>query len=98
MRPCLAIVRALAGDGRKGWKEYAPYDVIHVGAAAESIPPELEAQLKPGGVLLIPVGGVGFQHFKVLRKHEGTGQLETLSQLPVAYVPLIYLEENETKE
>ncbi|KAF3436784.1 hypothetical protein FNV43_RR19537 [Rhamnella rubrinervis] len=36
------------GDGRLGWPEAAPYDAIHVGAAAPEIPPALIEQLKPG--------------------------------------------------
>ena len=36
-------------DGRQGWPEFAPYDAIHVGAAAPEIPQPLIDQLKPGG-------------------------------------------------
>lgn len=35
---CQSIV---VGDGRNGFKENAPYDAIHVGAAAEEIPHEV---------------------------------------------------------
>jgi protein-L-isoaspartate(D-aspartate) O-methyltransferase len=38
------------GDGRLGCPEHAPFDVIHVGAAATVAPHELIDQLKPGGV------------------------------------------------
>jgi protein-L-isoaspartate(D-aspartate) O-methyltransferase len=44
------------GDGRKGLLEHAPYDCIHVGAAAPEIPQALLDQLKNGGRMLIPVG------------------------------------------
>jgi protein-L-isoaspartate(D-aspartate) O-methyltransferase len=44
------------GDGRNGWPEHAPFDVIHVGAAAQpEVVPALMAQLKPHGILIIPV-------------------------------------------
>ena len=43
-------------DGRKGYKKYAPYKVIHVGAAVEVIPKELIEQLDLGGRMFIPVG------------------------------------------
>jgi protein-L-isoaspartate(D-aspartate) O-methyltransferase len=44
------------GDGWKGAPDYAPFDVIHVGAAAEHIPKKLVDQLSVGGRMVIPVG------------------------------------------
>lgn len=44
------------GDGYKGFKEKAPFDKIIVTAGAPFVPKPLLAQLKVGGVLLIPVG------------------------------------------
>jgi protein-L-isoaspartate(D-aspartate) O-methyltransferase len=44
------------GDGYKGWKEYAPFDIIIVTAAAEQIPRPLIDQLAENGRLVIPVG------------------------------------------
>ena len=44
------------GDGYKGFKEKAPYDKIIVIAGAPFVPKPLLAQLKVGGMLLIPVG------------------------------------------
>ena len=44
------------GDGRKGLKERAPFNCIHVGAAAEKAPQELLDQLAVGGRLVIPLG------------------------------------------
>ena len=45
-------------DGRKGYKAYAPYKVIHVGAAAEEVPKELIDQLDKNGRMFIPVGNM----------------------------------------
>ena len=42
-------IRFVKGDGRLGWKEDAPYDAIHVGAAAKSVHAELVEQLKRPG-------------------------------------------------
>tara|TARA_B100000780_G_scaffold196803_1_gene139003 strand:+ start:450 stop:1091 length:642 start_codon:yes stop_codon:yes gene_type:complete len=44
------------GDGYKGLKEKAPFDKIIVTAGAPFVPKPLLAQLKLGGMLLIPVG------------------------------------------
>ena len=44
------------GDGYKGFKEKAPFDKIIVTASAPIVPKPLLAQLKVGGMLLIPVG------------------------------------------
>jgi len=45
------------GDGYEGLPEHAPFDKILITAAAPDIPPKLLAQLKPGGVMVLPVGG-----------------------------------------
>lgn len=48
-------VSIVQGDGRLGYIAKAPYDVIHVGAAAVQLPDELINQLKPGGRMICPV-------------------------------------------
>jgi len=45
-----------SGDGYYGWEKHAPYDAIIVTATPDHIPPPLVQQLKPGGVMCIPVG------------------------------------------
>ncbi|XP_075504975.1 protein-L-isoaspartate O-methyltransferase 1-like isoform X1 [Primulina tabacum] len=75
-----------AGDGRLGWPQCAPYDAIHVGAAASEIPEALIEQLKPGGRLVIPVGNM-FQDLKVVEK-QMDGSLSVRSETSVRYVPL----------
>ncbi len=49
-------VHLRVGDGFKGWPEAAPFQVIVVTAAPESVPPPLLRQLAVGGRLVIPVG------------------------------------------
>ncbi|XP_027123865.1 protein-L-isoaspartate O-methyltransferase 1-like [Coffea arabica] len=75
-----------AGDGRLGWPEHAPYDAIHVGAAAPEIPQALIDQLKPGGRMVIPVGNI-FQDLKVVDK-DMDGSISVHSETSVRYVPL----------
>ena len=43
------VIRYIKADGRLGWKEGAPYDAIHVGAAAAGMPEKLIEQLKAPG-------------------------------------------------
>ena len=52
----LLHVYAHAGDGFEGWTDDAPYDRIVMNAAVEDIPLPLLDQLKPGGVLIAPLG------------------------------------------
>uniref|UniRef100_A0A8C4QCW6 Protein-L-isoaspartate O-methyltransferase n=1 Tax=Eptatretus burgeri TaxID=7764 RepID=A0A8C4QCW6_EPTBU len=52
-------LRFVLGDGVLGWAEGAPYDAIHVGAAACKVPPKLVEQLSHGGRLLVPIGCPG---------------------------------------
>lgn len=78
-----------AGNGHFGWPEHAPYDAILVTAAAGRIPPALIAQLKPGGRLVIPIGGyLGGQSLMLVSKDE-QGAVETHDVLPVMFVPLV---------
>ena len=44
------------GDGYKGLPPHAPFDKIIITAAAPEIPDELLKQMKPGGILVCPVG------------------------------------------
>jgi protein-L-isoaspartate(D-aspartate) O-methyltransferase len=49
-------IKFFYGDGYKGLPTYAPFDKILITAAAPVIPNDLIAQLKPNGVLVLPLG------------------------------------------
>ena len=74
------------GDGSCGWPEHAPYDAIMVTAAAPRVPEPLLEQLKVGGRLVLPVGGLGVQHLQTWDRTASGYQSETV--VPVAFVPL----------
>jgi protein-L-isoaspartate(D-aspartate) O-methyltransferase len=81
-------VTARVGDGYGGWPEHAPFDAIIVTAAAPEVPQPLVDQLKPGGRLVIPVGGTAeVQHLLVIEK-QADGRTTTRRTLPVRFVPL----------
>ncbi len=77
------------GDGTLGWPEQAPFDAIIVTAAGPKIPEALVAQLKEGGVLVIPVGPQETQQTLVKVTKLGGGGLREELLGPVAFVPLI---------
>ena len=77
------------GDGYKGWPERAPFDGIVVTAAAPHVPQALVDQLKPGGRMVIPVGGESeIQYLKLLVKR-ADGGVDEKRVLPVRFVPLV---------
>ncbi len=49
-------IKLFYGDGYKGLTAFAPFDKVLVTAAAPYIPEPLIRQLKPGGILVVPVG------------------------------------------
>jgi protein-L-isoaspartate(D-aspartate) O-methyltransferase len=82
------------GDGWQGYEPGAPYDVIHVGAAAETMPRALAKQLKVGGRMFIPVGpDGGAQDLLLVDKIAESENLNEALRIQVLmgvrYVPLI---------
>jgi len=81
------LIEIHKGDGRKGYASEAPYDAIHVGAAAPGTPYELIRQLKVGGRLVAPVGNrYGQEMITYDKKADGTYHEER--HMGVMYVPL----------
>ncbi len=75
-------------DGYNGWPEHGPFDAIIVTAAATHIPPPLIQQLKPGGRMIIPVGGPFATQSLMLVEKTAAGKVRTRNVLPVQFVPL----------
>ena len=76
------------GDGYYGWKEHAPFDAIVVTAAASHVPPPLIEQLKPGGRMVIPVGGRFMTQYLLLLEKTENGEIITRQFGAVRFVPL----------
>ncbi len=74
-------------DGYFGWEEEAPFDAIIVTAAPDHVPEPLLEQLTIGGVMVIPVGPVGwFQELWRIRRIDGTN-FRSQSLGGVSFVP-----------
>lgn len=76
------------GDGRKGVPQYAPYDAIHVGAAAAITPNALLEQLANGGRLIVPVGPEGGEQYMTQYDKDTDGKVKETRLMGVMYVPL----------
>ena len=79
-------VTVVEGDGSRGLPDHAPFDRINVAATAPKVPEPLQAQLKVGGKLVIPVGTCYQELLLVVRTEEG---FEMEQHGGVVFVPLI---------
>ncbi len=76
------------GDGYHGWEEHAPFDAIVVTAAASHVPPPLIQQLRPGGRMIIPVGGRFMIQQLLLLEKTDHDEVITRQIAAVRFVPL----------
>jgi len=76
-----------AGDGSRGWPEYAPFDAILVAAAGPKVPESLKHQLAIGGRLVIPVGEFPQSPLGITRLGEDEFAEDDLGG--ITFVPLI---------
>ena len=84
----LANITAMTADGSHGLPEQAPFDRIIVTAAAEDPPGPLLAQLKIGGIMVVPVGQAeAVQTLIRVRRDERGFDYDEI--LPVRFVPLL---------
>jgi protein-L-isoaspartate(D-aspartate) O-methyltransferase len=84
----LVNITAFTADGSHGLPDQAPFDRILVTAAAEDPPGPLLAQLKPGGIMVLPVGQSDtVQNLLKVTRLESGYDYEELR--PVRFVPLV---------
>jgi len=63
-------------DGYYGWEDAAPFDKVIVTCGVDHLPPPLLQQLKPGGIMVIPVGPPGAQQIlRVVKEQAPDGQI-----------------------
>jgi protein-L-isoaspartate(D-aspartate) O-methyltransferase len=74
-------------DGHLGWPSQAPFDGIVVTAAAQSVPEDLLEQLRPGGLLVLPLEQYGQQRLLAVRRTESGYEEEDLGG--VIFVPML---------
>lgn len=81
-------IKFFYGDGFEGLPTYAPFDKIIITAAAPFIPPKLIAQLKVGGMMVIPVDEGDVQRMlRLTKKADGTLLEESFEQF--SFVPML---------
>jgi len=77
-------VEIRVGDRSRGWADHAPFDKILVAAAANVAPPALVEQLRPGGRMVLPLGGEEAQALTVLDK-DHRGRVSSRQLVPVRF-------------
>lgn len=81
-------VKTFLGDGNLGLPTFAPFDRILITAAAPEIPQQLINQLKPGGIIVLPLGGGDDQVMLRLTKKQD-GSLDREQHGLFRFVPLL---------
>lgn len=80
-------VEVIVGDGSKGYPKAKPFDKIIITCATPDIPGALKDQLRPGGILIAPVGPPHSQILTSLRKRSDGG-FEEKNHMYCVFVPL----------
>lgn len=81
-------IKLFYGDGYEGLPTYGPFDKVIITAAAPFIPQKLLQQLKPGGMMVLPVGTGDFQVMKRIRKNPDGNFTEENFDL-FSFVPML---------
>lgn len=83
-----AEVKTRRADGYFGWKKEAPFDAIIVTCASGHLPPPLWEQLKPGGRIVIPIGGPHEVQRLIVVTKTPEGKRRSRTVTAVRFVPL----------
>lgn len=81
-------IKFFYGDGYEGLPTYAPFDKVIITAAAPGIPLKLIDQLKPGGMMVIPVGMGEVQQMRRITKLENGALKEEVFD-NFSFVPML---------
>ncbi len=76
------------GDGSQGWPQQAPFDRIIVTAQAAMMPDVLLAQLREGGVMILPIAESGREQ-KIVRLRRTEDGVEREALMDARFVPLL---------
>jgi protein-L-isoaspartate(D-aspartate) O-methyltransferase len=96
--PSYGSIKRRLGDGYYGWEEHAPFDKIIVTCSIDHIPPPLLKQLKPGGIMVLPLGPPGRQFIMEVQSIVGLDGTVTLKRrdvyngIGVRFIPFLDLE------
>ena len=83
-----ANVTTRAGDGYLGWPEQAPFDRIIVTAGIDHVPQPLLDQLRPGGIMVLPLGPSADRLELTIVRKRNDGRISRRRVAPVLFVPL----------
>lgn len=81
-------IKTKIGDGFKGWPKHAPFDAIILTAAPEDVPDPLIEQLKPGGILVAPLGSTDETQYLTEVRKSMDGRVRSKRKIPVRFVPM----------
>ena len=96
-------IQSKNADGYYGWEEAGPFDKIIVTCGIDHVPPPLLQQLKPNGIMVIPVGPPGAQRVLKVVKSQGADGAITVARSDiyggriVPFVPFTKLEGDSIK-
>jgi protein-L-isoaspartate(D-aspartate) O-methyltransferase len=81
-------IKFFYGDGYEGLRTYAPFDKVLITAAAPEIPQKLVEQMKPGGMMVIPLGSGDVQTMKrLIKQADGSVREEVYDRF--SFVPML---------